>query len=80
MRNVFSLDLTSKRALTDNCPLTRLKGLKLRTAVRIRFTVEGREWSSTPRQFTVALTNRGSLLPGQIMSSRCCSQLTFARC
>lgn len=61
IRVVFSIDLTNTFVFGVIGPCASLKGLKLRTAFRIRDDVEGRARTRIDRVLRVASTSRASL-------------------
>ncbi len=69
-RVVFSIDLTRTRVLGVMEGLASLRGLKLRTAFRMRFAVAGRVRTSTESVFRVASTTTASLTVEVLVSSR----------
>lgn len=65
MRVVFSIDLMSTRVRGVIVELASLKGLKLKTALNILFTVLGRVRTRMARELRMASTRRASLKGNQ---------------
>ncbi len=64
MRVVFSIDLIKTRVFAVMGELASLRGLKLSTAFRMRFDVDGLVRTSTGSVFKVASTVNASLGKG----------------